>query len=446
MSSSSWPRWRCRGRCSPRSCAGSSACEGRPLRRPDASGPWGGKSRGDNRAPRSTRRAKENRIGSWTEFQRLFPAEISRRTCPRVDRGSSEEQGFGCRPSPSGEYRLDTAKAVFQVHGVDESGRAVLKRKLRRNELVAFFAQQARCTVIIEACGAGHHWARLLTGLGHEVKLSAPEAVRPFVKKGKKNDAADAAALCVAGSRPEMRFVPIKSVEQQAVLALHTVRSLLVKQQTMLANALRGLAAEFGLTTPKGMGKLAELIALVSTDESLPAAGRRAMAELYAHGRVVDDRLAALEAKITSHARHDETARRLATIPGIGPITASLIAATVGDNIGAFRSARHFAAWLGLVPRQHSTGGKVRLGRITKAGNAEIRKLLVLGATSMVRRATLWNSKAGLWVQGVLARRPVRLVTVALANKMARIAWALITRKQVYQAQGHALTAAEAAA
>jgi transposase len=341
---------------------------------------------------------------------------------------------------------LDTAKTVFQVHGVDESGRVALKRQLRRGELIPFFEQQPRCTVILEACGAGHHWARLLSGLGHEVKLIAPEAVRPFVKKGKKNDAADAAALCVAGSRPEMRFVPIKSVEQQAVLALHTVRSLLVKQQTMLANALRGLAAEFGLTTPKGMGKLAELIALVSTDESLPAAGRRAMAELYAHGRVVADRLAALEAKITSHARHDETARRLATIPGIGPITASLIAATVGDNIGAFRSARHFAAWLGLVPRQHSTGGKVRLGRITKAGNAEIRKLLVLGATSMVRRATLWNSKAGLWVQGVLARRPVRLVTVALANKMARIAWALITRKQVYQAQGHALTAAEAAA
>jgi len=345
-----------------------------------------------------------------------------------------------------GMIGLDTAKAVFQVHGVDESGRAVLKRKLRRNELVAFFAQQARCTVIIEACGAGHHWARLLTGLGHEVKLIAPEAVRPFVKKGKKNDAADAAALCVAGSRPEVRFVPIKTMEQQAVLALHSTRSLLVKQETMLANALRGLATEFGLTVAKGLHKLEELIALVSADESLPATGRQVMEELYAHCRAVAERLAALEAQIVSHARQDETARCLATIPGIGPITASLIAATVGDNIAAFRSARHFAAWLGLVPRQYSTGGKVRLGRITKAGNTEIRKLLVLGATSMVWRAAQWNGKAGAWVRGVLERRPVRLATVALANKMARIAWALMTRAEVYQAQGRALATAQAAA
>jgi transposase len=341
---------------------------------------------------------------------------------------------------------LDTAKTVFQVHGIDKSGRAVLRRKLHRSELVRFFEQQPQCTVFLEACGAGHYWGRLLSGFGYEVKLIAPEAVRPFVKRGRKNDAADAAALCVAGTRPETRFVPIKSVEQQAVLALHAARSLLVKQATMLANALRGLAAEFGLTVPKGLHKLEELMTLVSAEESIPAAGRQAMAELYAQGQAVAERLATLEAKIASHARQDATARRLATIPGIGPITASLIAATVGDNISAFKSARHFAAWLGLVPRQHSTGGKTRLGRITKAGNTEIRRLLVLGATSMVWRAAHWNSKAGLWVQGVLARRPARLVTVALANKMARIAWALMTRKQVYQAQGHAQAAAQAAA
>jgi len=341
---------------------------------------------------------------------------------------------------------LDTAKTVFQVHGIDKSGRAVLRRKLHRSELVRFFEQQPQCTVFLEACGAGHYWGRLLRGFGYEVKLIAPEAVRPFVKRGRKNDAADAAALCVAGTRPETRFVPIKSVEQQAVLALHAARSLLVKQATMLANALRGLAAEFGLTVPKGLHKLEELMTLVSAEESIPAAGRQAMAELYAQGQAVAERLATLEAKIASHARQDATARRLATIPGIGPITASLIAATVGDNISAFKSARHFAAWLGLVPRQHSTGGKTRLGRITKAGNTEIRRLLVLGATSMVWRAAHWNSKAGPWVQGVLARRPARLVTVALANKMARIAWALMTRKQVYQAQGHAQAAAEAAA
>jgi transposase len=341
---------------------------------------------------------------------------------------------------------LDTAKAIFQVHGVDESGRAALKRKLHRSELVAFFEQQPRCTVFLEACGAGHHWGRLLSGLGHEVRLIAPEAVRPFVKKGKKNDAADAAALCVAGSRPETRFVPIKTVEQQAVLALHTARSLLVKQQTMLANALRGLAAEFGLTAPKGLHKLEELMVLVSTDESIPAAGRQAMAELHAHGDAVADRLAVLEAEITRHARHDATARRLATIPGIGPITASLLAATVGGNVGVFPSARSFAAWLGLVPRQRSTGGKVRLGRITKAGNAAIRKLLVLGATSLVRRAARWNSQAGRWVQGVLARHPVRLVTVALANKMARIAWALMARQEVYHPEGRATAPAPATA
>ena len=341
---------------------------------------------------------------------------------------------------------LDTAKTVFQVHGVDESGRAVLKRKLHRSELVGFFERQPRCAVFLEAWGAGHHWGRLLSGLGHEVRLIAAEAVRPFVKRGRKNDAADAAALCVAGTRPETRFVPIKSVEQQAVLALHATRSLLVKQGTMLANALRGLAAEFGLTVPKGLHKLEELVALVGAEGSIPAAGRQAMAELYAHGRTVAERVVALEEQIVRHARRDATARRLATIPGIGPITASLIAATVGGNIGAFRSARHFAAWLGLVPRQHSTGGKARLGRITKAGNAEIRRMLVLGATSVVWRARGWNSKTGLWVRGVLARRPVRLVTVALANKMARIAWALMTREQVYQAQGCAPAAAEAAA
>ena len=341
---------------------------------------------------------------------------------------------------------LDTAKAIFQVHGVDESGRAALKRKLHRSELVAFFEQQPRCTVFLEACGAGHHWARLLSGLGHKVKLIAPEAVKPFVKKGKKNDAADAAALCVAGSRPDIKFVPIKTVEQQAVLALHAARSLLVKQRTMLANALRGLAAEFGLAVPKGLPKIEELMALVSAEESLPAAGRQAMEELHAHGQAVAERLVTLEERIVRHARQDATARRLATIPGIGPITASLLAATVGGNIGAFPSARHFAAWLGLVPRQHSTGGKTRLGRITKAGNAAIRRLLVLGATAMVRRAAPWDSQAGRWVQGVLARRPVRLATVALANKMARIAWALMTRQEVYRAQGPAPAAAEATA
>ena len=340
---------------------------------------------------------------------------------------------------------LDTAKAVFQVHAVDAAGQVVTRRKLRRNELIAFFEKQAACTVVMEACGAAHHWARVLTGLGHDVKLIAPEAVRPFVKKGKKNDAADAAAICEAASRPGVRFVPIKSPEQQGILALHSARTLLVKQQTMLANAIRGMAAEFGLTVPLGMGKLGELMALVDADEAVPERGRRALSALFDQCSALDESIETFEAEIVAHARHDDTARRLATIPGIGPITASLIAATVAD-IGVFQSARHFAAWLGLVPRQHSTGGKIRLGRITKTGNREIRRLLVLGATSMVYRAPQWNSAAGVWTRAILERRPVRLVTVALANKMARIAWAVMTRKEVYHAKGRVAIAAQAVA
>ena len=285
----------------------------------------------------------------------------------------------------------------------------------------------------------------MLSGLGHEVKLVAPEAVRPFVKRGRKNDAVDAAALCEAASRPEVKFVPVKSPEQQATLALHSARSLLVKQRTMLANAMRGLAAEFGLTVPQGMSKLGELMALVDADEAVPERARQAIRGLLDHCRALGDSIEALEAEIVAHARHDETARRLATIPGIGPITASLIAATVTD-IGAFKSARHFAAWLGLVPRQHSTGGKTRLGRITKVGNREIRRSLVLGATAMVYRAAQWNSVAGAWIRGVLERRPVRLATVALANKMARLAWAVMTRKETYHPKGRVAAAVEAAA
>src|SRR3954464_9967649 len=340
---------------------------------------------------------------------------------------------------------LDTAKFVFQVHGVDAAGKAALKCKLRREEVIPFFEQQERCTVVLEACGAGHHWARMLMQLGHEAKLLAPEAARPFVKKGKKNDAADAAALCSAASQPEVTFVPVKSPEQQGVLALHSVRSLLVKQQTMLANAMRGLATEFGLVVAKGIHKLDELEAQVQAEARMPATAKQAFAELQGDRQAAPTRIAGLEAQIVAHARQDATARRLATIPGIGPITASLITATVGDAIGSFKSARHFAAWLGLVPRQHSTGGKTRLGRITKAGNGEIRRMLVLGATSMVHRAAQWNSAAGAWRRGVLARRPAKLAAVALASKLARIAWALMARGGVYRAAGGTAAAKVAA-
>jgi transposase len=339
---------------------------------------------------------------------------------------------------------LDTAKSVFQVHGVNETGKVEIKRKLRRSELIPFFEKQEVCTVVIEACGAAHHWARILRGLGHEVKLIAPEAVRPFVKKGKKNDPADAAALCTAASRPDMMFVPIKNIEQQGILAVHSARSLLVKQQTMLANAMRGLATEFGLTVPRGIGRLDELLKLVDADKTFPEKARQVFMGLFVQCRALAESIGALEAAIVAHARQDETARRLQTIPGVGPITASLIATTVGD-ISLFKSARHFAAWLGLVPRQYSTGGKTRLGRITKAGNREIRRLLVIGATSMVYRAPQWNSALGAWTRKLLERRPFRLVTVALANKMARMAWALMTRKEVYRAKGRVAAATEAA-
>lgn len=279
-----------------------------------------------------------------------------------------------------------------------------------------------------------------MSGLGHTVKLIAPEAVRPFVKPGRKNDAADAAALCEAARRPEVKFVPVKGLAQQGTLALPTARALLVKQQTMLANAMRSLAAEFGLVAPLGFGRLGELVTLVEGEPSVPEAARQALRALYGQFQLVRNAAAELETAVVAHARGNETARRLATIPGIGPITASLIAATVADA-SLFKSARHFAAWLGLVPRQHSTGGKARLGRITKAGNEEIRTLLVLGATSMTRRAEQWDSAAGAWVRGVLARRPARLATVALANKMARITWALMTHKEDYRPCGRVVAA-----
>jgi error-prone DNA polymerase len=340
---------------------------------------------------------------------------------------------------------LDTAKSVFQVHGVDETGKAVLKRKLKRSELFPFFEEQEACTIVLEACGAGHHWARTLSALGHEAKLIAPEAVKPFVKRGRKNDPADAAAICVAASQANVKFVPTKSLEQQGILALHSVRSMLIKQQTMLVNAVRGLAAEFGLTVAKGIEKIDALQQLVNADQTFPIKARQAARELFDQYRTLAESIQTFEAEIVAHARHNDAARRLATIPGIGAITASLIAATVAD-FGVFKKARDFAAWLGLVPRQNSTGGKTRLGRITKSGNREIRRCLVLGAQSMAFRAPKSRSAAGIWTAALLDRRPFRLVTVALANKTARIAWALMTRNEVYHPHGGSASAETAMA
>ena len=328
---------------------------------------------------------------------------------------------------------IDTAKSTFQLHGIDATGKVQLKRKLRRDELIAFFERQPRCTVVMGACGAAHHWARVLSGIGFGVKLIASEATKPFVKRGKKNDPADAAAICAAASRPEAKFVAVKSLEQQGVLALHSVRSLLVKQRTMLANAVRGLATEFGLVVPEGMGKLEELMTLVEEDKSFPEQARKAFAELREHCRVTTERIEKLERQIVAHARHGDTARRLATVPGIGPITASLIAATVGDTIGNFPSARHFAAWLGLVPRQHSSGGKDRLGRITKMGDRTIRRLLVTGAMAVIRWARAKEGFGDTWLGRIVGRKPLKLAAVALANKTARIVWAMLSRGEAYR-------------
>ena len=303
---------------------------------------------------------------------------------------------------------LDTAKSVFQIHGVNEAGKAELKRKLRRSELIPFFEKQQRCTVVMEACGAAHHWARILSGLGHTVKLVAAETVRPFVKKGKKNDAADAAAICEAASRPDVKFVPAKSVEQQGILALHVARSLLVKQQTMLANAMRGLATEFGLTVPKGIHKLDELMAVVDADEIIPKQAKQAIAGLHDYCNKLSEGVETLEAEIVAHARRDETARRLATIPGIGPITASLIAATLAISVCSRRrgSLPPGSAWCrGRAPQAERRGlagsPKRAIGRYGSCWCWEPRRWstaqTVGTARSAAGSATFWSVVPSGW-------------------------------------------------
>lgn len=323
---------------------------------------------------------------------------------------------------------LDIAKTVFQVHAVNAAGEVVVRRQLRRGEVLKFFGKQPPCLVGLEACGGAHDWARRLADLGHDVRLLPPARVKAYVKPGKKNDAADAAAICEAVTRPHMQFVAIKSVEQQAALAQHRVRDLLVRQRTMLINALRGHFAEYGVIAPSGKAAFAGLVTRVrdETDDALPAAARMALRLLADQ---IDDcgaKIEAIERDIVGRHRASAVSRALASIPGIGPIIASAIAAAV-PNPAMFASGRQFAAWLGLVPRQNSSGGKERLGGITKAGDRYLRRLLVIGATGLIRYKR-GNVPGGLaWLAKLLAVKPVRLVTVALANKMARIAWAVMT-------------------
>ena len=331
---------------------------------------------------------------------------------------------------------LDLAKNVFQVHGVDAEGTVVVRRKLRRAKVREFFAGLTPCLVGMEACGTAHFWARELIAMGHQVKIMPPSYVKAYVRRG-KTDAADAAAICEAVMRPHMRFVPIKTEDQQAALMLHKARELLVRQQTMLINAIRGHMAELGMIAPQGSAKIKDLIAVIqdSEDQSIPALARAALQPLVHQMQTLDGQVEVLDRMIMAWHKTNETSRRLATIPGVGVITASAIAATVADP-SFFSSGREFAAWLGLTPKQNSSGGKERLGRISKKGNTYIRRLLVTGATSMLRYARAKTAAGADWVNGLLQRRPARLVTVAMANKTARIAWAVMTKEENFRVLG----------
>jgi transposase len=291
----------------------------------------------------------------------------------------------------------------------------------------------------MEACATAHHWARQIRALGHDVRLIPPAYVKPYVRRS-KTDAADAAAICEAVGRPSMRFVPVKSEDQQAALLHHRVRDLLVRQRTMLINALRGHLAEFGIIAPAGHHRVGDLVALIQegAEASVPKLAREALLALIAELHALEERIAAIEAVIVREHKADEMSRRLAAIPGIGPITASALAATIADA-STFRSGRELAAWIGLVPRQHSSGGKQRLGRISKQGNGYLRRLLTIGATAVMRRLTGKTDGHSAWIRSLLERRPFRLVSLAVANKMARIAWVLMARGETYRTQAPAV-------
>ncbi|RNJ48858.1 IS110 family transposase [Methylocystis hirsuta] len=338
---------------------------------------------------------------------------------------------------------MDTSKHFFQLHGVDAAERPVLRKRLRRKEVVAFFAGLSPMVVGIEACGAAHHWARTLSELGHEVQLLPPQLVKPYVKRG-KNDAADAEALCEAMSRPTMRFAPVKSKEEQAALMLIGVRDRLIRNRTQLANAIRGYAAEFGLIAAKGLDKIEPLLARLEADESLPALARdlfMTQAEEYAQLKA---KIRDVDAKLSAWRRQDARSRRLVRIPGLGPIGAALLSMKTLDP-SLFRSGRQFAAWIGLTPKDHSTAGKVKLGGITRAGDEALRSALVSGATAVIRQARHGRGKPSPWLAALIARKPPKLAAVALANKIARIAWKLMKTGESYDARRASGAAAQAA-
>ena len=327
---------------------------------------------------------------------------------------------------------IDLAKRVFQLHGAGTDGSTVFRRKLSRNRLLAFLAAHPRCIVAMEACATSHFWGREIEKTGHKVRLIPPIYVKPFVKR-QKNDATDAEAIAEAASRPTMRFVAVKTEAQQAQAMLFRTRDLLVRQRTQLINALRGHLAEHGVVAAQGKAHLKRLADAIADDASLLPASVRHLGQVFLEQIAgLNGRIADLDKKLRATARKAETTRRLQTTPGVGPITAVAVEA-FAPQLDTFRRGRDFAAWLGLVPRQHSTGGKQRLGRTSKMGQRDIRRLLIIGAMAVVRHAARTPPPAGSWLSRMLAKKPRMLVAIALANKMARGIWAMMTKKEDYR-------------
>ncbi len=327
---------------------------------------------------------------------------------------------------------VDLAKNVFQVHGVDAEGAVVVRRQLRRRQVLAFFKKLSPCLVGMEACATAHYWAREIAALGHEVKLMPPRYVKPYVKRN-KNDAADAEAICEAVTRPTMRFVAVKSAEQQSVLMGHRTRELLVRQRTMLVNAIRAHMAEFGVVARTGLPQVKELLAVITDeeDERIPPLARTCLEGLARQLLSLEREIVGAEKRIHAWHRANQDSRRLETTPGIGPITASALASSIA-NPSIFKSGRSMAAWIGLVPRQNSTGGKERMGRISKQGDHYLRWLLVAGAMTVIRHAKR-RGTTDRWLANIIADKPTKVAAVALANKNARIAWALLRHGGTYR-------------
>ena len=328
---------------------------------------------------------------------------------------------------------LDIAKSVFQVHGVDAAGQVLVRRQLKRRYVLAFFEKLPPCLIGIEACASSHHWSRELQALGHKVRLMPPAYVRPYVKR-QKNDAADAEAICEAVTRANMRFVETKTPEQQSCLMLHRTRHLFIRQQTAVINAIRAHLAEFGIVAPVGRNGVEELLGVVAdaSDKRLPEIARACLAALGAQLRMLKAQILEFDRMINAWHRSNETSKRLDEIPGVGPALATALVASVADP-RAFRSGRDFSAWIGLVPKQHSSGGKDRLGGISKQGDRYLRSLFTAGALAVIRYAKIHGAKHRPWLTALLARRPTKVAAVALANKIARMAWAMMARGERYK-------------